>query len=62
VLFSQGTNKDFLVPDSCRATVRNGNSISVDFAEDIIKNDKNGNCFCSFQTIWQVKQLFGIEG
>ena len=28
-----------LVPDSCRATVRNGNSISTDFKEDTIKNN-----------------------
>ena len=38
VLFSHGHNKAFLVPDSCRATVRNGSSISV----------------CPFQTIWQL--------
>jgi len=31
VLFSHGSNKAFLVPDSCRATVRNGNSISTGF-------------------------------
>jgi len=26
----------FLVPDSCRATIRNGNNISTDVTEDII--------------------------
>jgi len=28
----------FLVPDSCRAMVRNGNSITADFTEDTIEN------------------------
>jgi len=31
VLFSHGRNKSVLVPDSFRATERNGNSVSVDF-------------------------------
>jgi len=30
-------NRAFLVSDSCGATVRNGNSISADFSEDMIK-------------------------
>jgi hypothetical protein len=30
VLFSHGSNKAFLVPASCRASRRNGNSISAD--------------------------------
>jgi hypothetical protein len=30
VLFSHGLNKAFLVPDSCRATERDSNSISDD--------------------------------
>ena len=39
MLFSQGPNQAFLVPDLCRATERNGNSIiSVDFTEDTIGN------------------------
>jgi hypothetical protein len=33
VLFSHGPNKAFLVPDSCRATERNSNSISADVTE-----------------------------
>jgi len=41
-------NKAFVVPDSCRATVRNGNSISSDAIEDTIENDYNDVCFCSF--------------
>jgi hypothetical protein len=31
-------HKAFLIPDSCRATVRNGNSISPDITEDNIEN------------------------
>ena len=34
MLFSHGPNKAFLVPDSCRATKRNGNSISSDVADE----------------------------
>jgi hypothetical protein len=32
-------NKAFLVPDSCRATERNSNSISADVTDDVIEND-----------------------
>ena len=32
-------NKVFLVPDSCRATERNGNSISPDIIDDTNEND-----------------------
>jgi len=32
-------NKEFLVPDSCRATERNGNSISPDITDDTNEND-----------------------
>jgi hypothetical protein len=31
----------FLVPDSCKATVRNGNSISVDCIEDTLEKYYN---------------------
>jgi hypothetical protein len=31
--------KAFLVPDSCRATGRNCNSISADVTDDAIEND-----------------------
>jgi len=34
-----GPNKAFLVPDSCRVTGRNGNSISADVIDDTIGND-----------------------
>jgi hypothetical protein len=36
---------DFLVPDSCGVTVRNGNR---DFTEDTIKNDGNYAGFSCF--------------
>jgi hypothetical protein len=39
VLFSHGPNKAFLLPDSCRGTERNGNSISADVTDDAIEND-----------------------
>jgi hypothetical protein len=37
--FSHGPNKAFLVPDSCRATGRNCNSIIADVTDDAIEND-----------------------
>jgi hypothetical protein len=54
MLFSNGPNKAFLVPDPCRPTERNGNSISANITDSIIENDMNGVCFSYFQTIWQV--------
>jgi len=39
VLFNHGPNEAFLVPDSCRATIKNGNSMSADVTEDTIEND-----------------------
>jgi hypothetical protein len=39
MLFSNGPNKAFLVPDSCRATERNGNSIRANVTDDTIEND-----------------------
>ena len=39
MLLGHGDNKAFLVPDSCGATERNGNSIISDVTDDIIKND-----------------------
>ena len=35
---SYGPNKAFLVPDSCKATERNGNSISTDVTDDANDN------------------------
>jgi hypothetical protein len=39
VLVSYGPNKAFLVPDSCKATERNGNSISTDVTDDANDNE-----------------------
>jgi hypothetical protein len=36
---SHGPNKAFLVPDSCGATERNGNSKHTDVTDDTIEND-----------------------
>jgi hypothetical protein len=41
VLLGHGPYKAFLVPDSCRATEGNGNSISTDVTDDTIENDLN---------------------
>jgi len=38
VLLGHEPSKAFLVPNSCRATERNGNSISTDVTEDANKN------------------------
>jgi hypothetical protein len=37
VLLCHGLNKAFLVPDSCRATEGNGNSISGDITDDTVE-------------------------
>ena len=39
MLLGPGPNKAFLVPDSCRAIERNGNSISTDVTDDANEND-----------------------
>ena len=39
MLLSHGPYKAFLVPDSCRVTERNGNSISAVVTDDTIEND-----------------------
>ena len=41
MLFNHRYKKASLVPVSCWATIRNGNSISADFTEDIIENYYN---------------------
>ena len=38
MLLGHGSNKAFLVPDSCRATERNCNSISADVTDDYYNN------------------------
>jgi len=37
-----------------RKTERNNNSISTDFTENTIENDKNNSHFSYFQTPWQL--------
>ena len=39
VLLGHGPNKIFLVPNSCRATERNGDSVSADVTDDTIENN-----------------------
>ena len=39
MLFSHEPNKALLIPDTCRTTERNGNSISPDVTDDAIEND-----------------------
>ena len=39
VLLIHGPNTAFLVPDSCRATERNSNSISADVPDNAIVNE-----------------------
>jgi hypothetical protein len=58
VLLGHGPNKAFLALDSCRATERNGNSISADITDDTIENNKNDACFSYFWTIWLVFWIF----
>jgi hypothetical protein len=52
-------NIAFLVPDSCWAIERNGNSISTD---DAFENVQNNACFSYFQIIWQLFWNFDIAG
>ena len=59
MLFSHGPKKAFLVSDSCKATVRNGNGISTNMIEVAIENDYNNTCFCSFHAIWQLSWIVG---
>ena len=39
LFFIHGPDKTFLVPATCRATVRTGNIISADVVNDTIEND-----------------------
>ena len=39
MLLGHGPNKAFLVPDSCRETERNSNSIIADVTDDANEND-----------------------
>jgi hypothetical protein len=54
VLLSHRHNKAFLVPDSCRETETNGNSISIDATDDAIESDSQNDTCCF--------RLFDIAG
>ena len=57
MILSDGPNKVFsgtIVPDLCRMTVRNVNSISADVTENNFENYYNDACLSYFQIIWQL--------
>jgi hypothetical protein len=58
VLFSDGPDKAFLVPDSCRVTEGSGNSINADLTDNTIYNYKIDDDFSYFQTICQLVWTF----
>ena len=60
MLFSNGPNKVFLVPNSCRATIRNGNSIMADAIEDTIEKDRTTLVSALFRQFGSGFELFGI--
>ena len=57
MLFSHGPNKAFLVPDSYRATERNGNSISTDVTGDALKTNRTMLVSAIFR---QFSSCFGL--
>jgi hypothetical protein len=56
-----GTNTTFQVPDSCRAMVENGNSISADVIEDTIENDSNDHGFCLLRKFGNCLEFFILQ-
>jgi hypothetical protein len=62
VLFSHGPNKAFLVPDSCRATERNGNSISTDVTDDTLITIRMTLVSAIFRQFGRCFGLFDIGG
>jgi len=48
VLLGHGPNEAFMVPYSCRATERNGNSVSADVTDKAIENNENDVRFRQF--------------
>jgi len=52
----------FLVPGSCRATERNGNSISADVTYDTIENDLEMLVSALFRQFGSCFELFDIAG
>ena len=62
MLLGHGPNKVFLVPDSCRATERNGNSISSDFTDDTIETIRTTLVSVIFRQFHSCFGLFDIAG
>jgi len=62
VLFSHGPNNDFVVPEACRATVRNCNSISADFVRTSLKMIRTTLISAIFRQFGSCFGLFIIEG
>jgi len=62
VLFSHGSNKVFLVPDSCRTTERNSNSISADVKDDVMKTIRMTLVSAIFTQFASSFGLFDIAG
>jgi hypothetical protein len=61
-LFSHGHNTAFLVPDSCRPTVRNGNYINVDVMDYIIGLHKKKVVSALFRQFGKCVVRFDIIG
>jgi hypothetical protein len=62
VLFSHGPYKAFLIPDSCKATERNDNSISADITDDAIEKIKITLVSNIFRLFGRCFGLFDIAG
>ena len=62
VIYVTDQNIAFLVPDSCWATERNGNSISADVTDGAFENVQNDAYFSYIQTIYQLFWTFDIAG
>ena len=61
MLLGHGPNTTFLVPDSCRATDRNSNSINADVTDDTIENNIRMTLLI-FREIGRCFGLFYIAG
>jgi hypothetical protein len=61
MLLGHGPNTTFLVPDSCRATDRNSNSINADVRDDTIENNIRMTLVI-FREIGRCFGLFYIAG
>jgi hypothetical protein len=59
VLFSHEPNKPFLVPDSCRVTERNCNSISADVTDATIENMLDSAIFIQFGSCFGLSDIAG---